>query len=75
MKIIANITIFNLKQFIFVYENGNKIDVIKTNNKDIAHNIYIFYKKYSQPQIILQGAKIQINKIKKELKEKYNILF
>jgi len=47
MKIIANITIFNLKQFIFVYKNGNKIDAIKTNNKDIAHNIYIFYKKYN----------------------------
>ena len=73
IKIIANVNLFSLKQPIFVYENGNKIDAAQVNIEAAAATINNFYQKYNNSEIILQGAKNYINKIRKELKEKYDL--
>ncbi len=73
-RIIANINMFDLKQPIFVYQDGNKIDAAEVRIEAAAATIKDFLEKYADSEIILQGAKIYINRIKKELNEKYNIL-
>lgn len=65
---------FDLKQPIFVYQDGNKIDAAEVRIEAAAATIKDFLEKYADSEIILQGAKIYINRIKKELNEKYNIL-
>ena len=73
-RIIANINMFDLKQPIFVYQDGNKIEATEVRIEEVAAAIKNFLDQYNNSEIILQGAKIYINKIKRELKEKYDIL-
>lgn len=73
-RIIANINMFIFKQPIFVYQNGNKIDAAEVKIEQAAAAIKDFSKKYPDSEIVLQGAKVYTNKIKKELNERYNIL-
>lgn len=72
-RIIANINMFDFKQPIFVYQDGNKINAAEVRIEQAAAAIKDFIEKYNDSEIILQGAKVYINRIRRELKERYDI--
>lgn len=75
-KIIAITNPFVVKQTVYVYEDGNKININEPKMEDLENTILSFSKDYDIKDITLIGSK-QYNKgIEKRLKEqelsKYN---
>ena len=75
-KIIGIIHPFDMQQFFYAYEDGNKLEIIKTSIKDIPETIFYLSDKYDIEQVDLSGAKHFIKGIIKQIREaeitKYN---
>lgn len=69
-KIVSVIKPFIMQQNVFVYENGNKIDVINSTLDDIEDNFLNLIDKYNIEQIELIGPKNYSKGIKKKFQEK-----
>lgn len=76
MKIVSVIKPFVMQQNIFVYENGNKIDSIKSTIDDIQDIIIDIATKYETNSVELIGAKSYLEGIKNRIETaemtKYN---
>ena len=75
-KIVSVIKPFILKQNLFVYEDGNKIDLICVSIETIENDLVDIAKKYEATNIELVGSKNYIQGIKRKIEEiemtKYN---
>lgn len=75
-KIVGIIHPFDLYQIFYIYEDGNKLKVIKTTVDNIPNAIFELSQTYNVYQVDLSGAKhyIQgiINKIQEQEMSKYN---
>lgn len=69
-KIIGILRPFDLYQTLYVYEDGNEIDVAKTTVDEIANKVLELANKYEINQIDLSGAKQYAIKIQKDICEK-----
>ena len=56
-KIVTVIRPFTLNQNVFVYEDGNKIDVVTTDLESIVDTIIEISAKYEAKEIQLIGSK------------------
>ena len=75
-KIIGIIHPFDLYQTLYVYEDGNKLDIQQVKLDDVPAAIFKFSKQYDVNQVDLSGAahfaKGLIKKIKQEEMNKYS---
>ena len=75
-KIVAVIKPFVIQQNIFVYEDGNKIDVLTSPLNDIQNTLIETADKYQIENIDILGSKkyykVIVNKIKELELTKYN---
>ena len=69
-KIIGIIHPFDLYQTFYVYEDGNKLDIVKTKLDNIPETIFNLSQTYNIYEIDLSGAKQFSKKIIKEIQEK-----
>lgn len=68
-KIIGIIHPFDLKQFFYVYEDGNKVAAMNTTIDKIPEVIYNLSKQYDVYQVNLSGAKHFCNGIIKQVQQ------
>lgn len=68
-KIIAILHPFEYKHFIYVYQDGNKIDMAKVLIDDVPDNIIIFAEKYKINKIELSGPKQYARGIQNKIQE------
>ena len=75
-KIIGIIHPFDLKQTFYVYEDGNKLDIVHTTIQEIPDTIFKLSNLYDTYQIDLSGseqfAKGIIKKIQEQEFTRYN---
>ena len=75
-KIVGIFKPLQLKQKIFVYEDGNKIESVEVLTKDIENTIFGLIEKYDIEKVDLTGPKQYVRGIVKHLEEtkvvKYN---
>ena len=69
-KIVSVIRPFTLKQNIFVYEDGNKIDVVSIEMDSIEDKLIDLAKQYEVKEIQLIGSKNYCSHIKETIEEK-----
>lgn len=78
-KIICRLQPFLLEQEIYVYENGNKIDVAKAKSENLINTIISFSDKYKVNSIDFAGPGQYARGIGNQLQEarlvKYNQKF
>lgn len=79
-KIIGIIRPFQIEQTFMVYEDGNKIDIIKTTLENLHPSLFELIEKYQigqldlvGPKKYLKGVANQIQKAK-EKETKYNLV-
>lgn len=68
-KIIAILHPFEYKHFIYVYQDGNKIDMTKVLIDDVPDNIITFAEKYEINKIELSGPKQYAKGIQNKIQE------
>lgn len=68
-KIIAILHPFEYKHFIYVYQDGNKIDMAKVIIDDVPDNIIAFAEKYKISKIELSGPKQYAKGIQNKIQE------
>ena len=68
-KIVSVIKPFVVNQNVFVYEDGNKIDVVSTPLNDIQNIVINTATKYEVTDIELIGSKKYLNGIKNKIEE------
>lgn len=68
-KIIAILHPFEYKHFIYVYQDGNKIDMAKVLIDDVPDNIITFAEKYKINKIELSGPKQYARGIQNKIQE------
>lgn len=73
-KIIGIIRPFDLHQVFYVYQDGKKLDTVKTTVDEIPQTIYGLSQKYNINQIDLSGSKHYAQGLVKKIIEnaKYN---
>ena len=75
-KIVGVFKPFNLKQNLYVFEDGNKITSVEITLEDAAKTIMALAKEYNTNQIDLSGPKQYIQGLRKHFEqkelEKYN---
>lgn len=69
IKIVGICKPFEMKQRIFVYDNGNKLDAEDVNLTDIHNTIFKFIEKYNCNDIEFIGPKSYTKGIGKKLTE------
>ena len=69
-KIVAIIHPFDIKQTIYVYQNGNKLKIIQSQLDKISQDILSLSKQYNAKNIYLSGSKNYSFKIEQQIKEK-----
>ena len=69
-KIIGIIHPFDMYQTFYVYEDGNKLEIVKTRINDIPDTVFELSKTYDIYQVDLSGAKHFIKNIINKIKEK-----
>ena len=69
-KIIGIIHPFDMYQTFYVYEDGNKLEVVHTKMNDISDTIFELSNTYNVYQVDLSGAKHFSERIIKEIQEK-----
>ena len=68
-KIVTILQPFDLKQIIFIYENGNKIKAIEIETANIAEEICKTAQSFNIKEINLGGAEQYSKGIAKKIKE------
>ena len=75
-KIIGIIHPFDMYQIFYVYEDGNKLEIVQTRMSDIPDTVLELSKTYDVYQVDLSGSehftKGIINQIKEKEITKYN---
>lgn len=69
-KIVSVVRPFTLKQNVFVYEDGNKIDVVSIEMENIEDKIIELAKQYDAKEVQLIGSKNYCIHIKEVIEEK-----
>ena len=69
-KIIGIIHPFDIYQTFYVYEDGNKLEIIQTKMNDIPNTIFQLSHTYDVYQVDLSGAERFIKGIIKKIQEK-----
>lgn len=69
-KIIGIIHPFDLDQLFYVYEDGNKLDIVKTTIDKIPETVFTFAKMYDAYQVDLSGAHRFTQGIARQIQEK-----
>lgn len=69
-KIIGIIHPFDIYQTFYVYEDGNKLEIVQTKMDDIPDTIFQLSHTYDIYQIDLSGAERFIKGIIKKIQEK-----
>ena len=69
-KIIGIIHPFDIYQTFYVYQDGNKLEIVQTKINDIPDTIFELSHAYNVNQIDLSGAEHFIKGIIKQIKEK-----
>ena len=69
-KIIGIIHPFDVYQIFYVYEDGNKLDIVQTKIKDIPDTVFELSRAYDVYQVDLSGAKHFAEGLAKQIKEK-----
>ncbi len=69
-KIIGIIHPFDIYQTFYVYEDGNKLEIIHAKINDIPDTILELSQTYDVYQVDLSGAKQYNKKIVKQIQEK-----
>lgn len=69
-KIIGIIHPFDMQQMFYVYEDGNKLEVINTKIQNIPETIFSLSDKYNINDINLSGSKHYIKGLIKQIQEK-----
>lgn len=70
-KIIGLLQPFDLKQNIYVYEDGNKIEIIETKVDNFTSEMLQLINKYKIEDIELAGPKKYIKGIGTKVQEEY----
>lgn len=70
-KIIGLLQPFDLKQNIYVYENGNKIEIIETKVDNFTSEMLQLINKYKIEDIELAGPKKYTKGIGTKVQEEY----
>lgn len=75
-RIIGIFKPFELKQKLFVYEDGNKIDSLEVSNAELKDALFALAEKYQIDRVDLSGPKQYVRGLSKQLekveKQKYN---
>ena len=66
-KIITVLRPFDLEQVLMVYEDGNKIDVVKTTIEDLYPSIFALMEKHDTYQLDLVGPKSYTKGLKNQI--------
>lgn len=69
-KIVTSLQPFELNQILYVYEDGNKLDLIETTLKDLEANLFMLVEKYDITEVNFFGPKQYSKGIKKQIDEK-----
>ena len=69
-KIIGVIQPFDMYQTFYVYEDGNKLEIVQTRMNDIADTIFELSKAYDVYQVDLSGSEHFAKGIIKQIREK-----
>lgn len=69
-KIIGIIHPFDIYQTFYVYEDGNKLEIVQTKMNDIPDTIFQLSHTYDVYQVDLSGAERFIKGIIKKIQEK-----
>ncbi len=69
-KIIGIIHPFDRQQMFYVYQDGNKLEIVQTEMENIPDTIFNLSKTYDVYQVNLSGAKHFIKGIVKQIQEK-----
>lgn len=69
-KIIGIIHPFDRQQMFYVYQDGNKLEIVQTEMENIPDTIFNLSKAYDVYQVNLSGAKHFIKGIVKQIQEK-----
>ena len=69
-KIIGIIHPFDIYQTFYVYQNGNKLEIIQTKMKDIPDTIFELSQAYDVYQVDLSGAQHFIKGLIRQIQEK-----
>lgn len=76
-KIVSVLRPFAMAQNIYVYEDGNKIDLVSASMDNLETEIFALIEKYDINQVELVGPKGYAKGIKKQIENaemaKYNI--
>ena len=73
-KIVGVIHPFDMYQTFYVYEDGNKLDIIQARINDIPDTIFELSKIYDVYQVDLSGAEYFVRGIIKQIQEKATAL-
>lgn len=68
-KLVAILQPFDLKQIVYAYENGNKIQVAEIETADVAEGICKLAQSLDAKEITLGGAKKYSQGIGKKIQE------
>lgn len=74
-KIIGIIHPFDAYQTFYVYEDGNKLEVVQTTIEDIPDTVFRLSQVYDTYQVDLSGAERFNRGIIKQIKEKESIKY
>lgn len=69
INIVGVMRPFLMNQTCFVYENGNKIDVVEIQTKDFPEKIIELSQKYNTLDVTLLGSKVYSKGIKKQIEK------
>ena len=69
-KIIGIIHPFDIYQTFYVYEDGNKLEIVHTKMNDIPNTVFQLSYTYDVHQVNLSGSEHFIKGIIKDIKEK-----
>lgn len=64
MKIVGNIQPFVMDSKLYVYDDGNCVEVKETDIDNINHNIFVLVDKYNIDQVDLAGPQSFLKGIK-----------
>ena len=73
-KIIASIKPFDMQQYLYVFEDGEKIDEATVSLSDVENTVLDFINKYQITDVDIAGPKQFNQKIGQELITKYSMV-
>lgn len=72
-KIIGIIHPFDIYQTFYVYEDGNKLEIVRTKISDIPDTVFELSRAYDVYQVDLSGAEHFTKGVIKQIQEKKSL--